>query len=68
MIINENNKDMILKGSVKRGFNQDPSELRAKHQPNNIKVNNKNEPSAQLKKDIPNNNLKEIFNKMRRLK
>ena len=27
MIINENNKNTILKGTVKRGFNQDPNEL-----------------------------------------
>ena len=28
MIINENNKNTILKGTVKRGFNQDPNELK----------------------------------------
>ena len=30
MIINENNKNQILKGTVKRGFNQDPNEIREK--------------------------------------
>lgn len=30
MIINEYNKDFILKGKTKRGFNQDPLELREK--------------------------------------
>ena len=30
MIINQNNKDFILKGKLKRGFNQTPEELKNK--------------------------------------
>ena len=30
MIINENNKNTILQGMVKRGLNQDPNEIREK--------------------------------------
>lgn len=30
MIINQNNKDFILKGTLKRGFNQTPKEIRDK--------------------------------------
>ena len=30
MIINQNNKDAILKGQMKRGFNQTPEELKEK--------------------------------------
>lgn len=70
MIINENNKDMILKGMVKRGFNQDPNELRAKLHPNAGKINKPNtpEPPTQVKKTIADNSLKETFNVLRRLK
>lgn len=70
MIINENNKDMILKGMVKRGFNQDPNELRAKLHPNAGKINKPNTPEAptQVKKTIADNSLKETFNELRRLK
>ena len=70
MIINENNKNSILKGMVKRGFNQDPNELKARMHPNmdkvipsiNPKVTDKNE------KTIANDNLRETFNALRRLK
>ena len=70
MIINENNKDMILKGMVKRGFNQDPNELRAKLHTNAGKINKPNPPEApaQVKKTIADNSLKETFNELRRLK
>ena len=70
MIINENNKDFVLKGMVKRGFNQDPNELRAKLHPNAGKVNRPAtpEPPAQIKKAIADNSLKETFNELRRLK
>ena len=70
MIINENNKNMILKGMVKRGFNQDPNELRAKLHPNAGKVNQPAtpEPPAQIKKAVASNSLKETFNELRRLK
>ena len=41
MIINQNNKD-LLKGKVKRGFNQTPEELKEKltNQKNNIEEKN----------------------------
>ena len=70
MIINENNKDMVLKGMVKRGFNQDPNELRAKLHPNAGKVNNPTtlESPVQIKKGITSTSLKETFNELRRLK
>ena len=42
MIINENNKNTILKGMVKRGFNQNPNELKEKLQANNRMLNNFN--------------------------
>ena len=63
MIINENNKDIVLRGMVKRGFNQDPNELRAKLHPNAGKINKPNtpEPQTQIKKGITGNSLKETF-------
>lgn len=70
MIINENNKDMVLKGMVKRGFNQDPNELRARLHPNVGKVNKPTTPESptQIKKGITSTSLKETFNELRRLK
>lgn len=41
MIINQNNKDSILKGKMKRGFNQTPEELKEKlsnHNPTANKI------------------------------
>lgn len=43
MIINENNKNLILKGKIKRGFNQTPEELREKLMKQNEKEINKKE-------------------------
>ena len=70
MIINENNKDMVLKGMVKRGFNQDPNELRAKLHPIAEKVNNPTtlESPTQIKKSITGNGLTAKYNELRRLK
>ena len=70
MIINENNKNSILKGTYIRGFNQDPTELWAKLHPNAGKINKPNtpEPPTQVKKTIADNSLKETFNELRRLK
>lgn len=65
MIINENNKNTILKGTVKRGLNQDPNELREKlykaYQIAPEKKENQN-PSGTQK------NIKDIFNQLRNLK
>ena len=71
MIINENNKNTILKGMVKRGFNQDPAELRAKLHPNDGKVsfhNTENNMNEQKNKIVDNVNLKETLNKLKNLK
>lgn len=70
MIINENNKNN-LKGMVKRGFNQDPLELRSKFNPINIKTV---EPSPiktvtqENKLNVQNGNLRENYGKLRRFK
>ena len=66
MIINENNKNSILKGTVKRGFNQDPNELREK-----LYQNTHPKPKQPEKTDKPKDiqkNVREIFNKLRKLK
>lgn len=72
MIINENNKNTILKGTVKRGFNQDPAELRAKLNPNAGKINiqtNDTKLTEQINKGlIDNGKLKESFNIFNKLK
>ena len=44
MIINQINKNDILKGTVKRGLNQDPMELRTKLHPIKIKPDEKKLP------------------------
>lgn len=46
MIINEYNKNNILKGKIKRGFNQTPEELREKIQNQFV-----NEKKQELKKE-----------------
>lgn len=72
MIINENNKNVVLKGMVKRGFNQDPGELKARLSQNLGKANfqtNNPKPVKQPDKPLTNNgNLRETFNELRRLK
>lgn len=71
MIINENNKNTVLKGVVKRGFNQDPAELRAKLHPDAGKVNSPNQEmmmTKQVNKGFDNANLKENFDRLRKLK
>ena len=70
MIINENNKNSILKGMVKRGFNQDPNELREKLQ-STKKINfnsNENKTIQPGKVSIQNGQLKETFTQFRRFK
>ncbi len=66
MIINENNKNSILKGTYKRGFNQDPTELRAKLHPNAGKIESPKQENKQINKD--SSNLKRIFNTFRNIK
>lgn len=73
MIINENNKNTILKGMVKRGFNQDPSELRSKLHPTEIQVKEdceiKANPSNQDNKiNLSQGELRSTMAKMNRLK
>ncbi len=71
MIINVNNKNTILKGMVKRGFNQDPAELRAKLHPNAGKVsfqNTENNMNEQKNKIVDNVSLRETLNKLKNLK
>lgn len=54
MIINQNNKDFILKGNMKRGFNQTPKELKER-------LSNQN-PNELLSSQNPNED-KQIENK-----
>lgn len=72
MIINENNKNVILKGIVKRGFNQDPKELRANLHPTDIKIEKKSvkaSPSDQDNKvNLSTGELRDTISKMNRLK
>lgn len=65
MIINENNKNTILQGMVKRGLNQDPNELREKLYQANLKTSVKKEEPKPVK-DIQKN-VRETFEKLRRL-
>ena len=70
MIINENNKNN-LKGMVKRGFNQDPLELRSKFNPIDIKTvapSPIKTVTQENKLNTQNGNLKETYGKLRRLK
>lgn len=50
MIINEYNKDFILKGKIKRGFNQDP--LKLKEELNKKKIDNKQEDDKNKEDDL----------------
>lgn len=73
MIINENNKNQVMQGMVKRGFNQPPKELRSKLHPTDIKIkeedNIKAKPSDQNNKiNIGNGELRNTITKMNRLK
>ena len=66
MIINENNKNNILKGTIKRGFNQDPNEIREKLYQNTHQMPKEPE-TPKTPKDIQKN-VRETFNKLRKLK
>ncbi len=74
MIINENNKNNILKGNVKRGFNQTPGELKEKifNQTNMLmkkektpEVNNKNN---EMQNMSPAQRIGNAFNNLKRMK
>ena len=65
MIINENNKNTVLKGMVKRGLNQDPNELKEKL----YTMNNQNTEKNQKEKIVDiQKNIRDTFNKLRNLK
>ena len=51
MIINQNNKDFILKGKMKRGFNQTPEELKEKLSTQSININKKQEDPKKITED-----------------
>ena len=68
MIINENNKDNILKGIVKRGFNQTPNELKEKIFNEQLKQKKADESN---KNDIINyekTRLSEVINNLKTIK
>ena len=62
MIINQNNKDIILKGQMKRGFNQTPAELKEKLTNQNIPI--KKETIVNIKEDYYK--FKKMRNKLKR--
>lgn len=62
MIINANNKDNILKGMVKRGFNQDPNEIKAKIVQTQFKS------SKQETENFKKTSLKDTYNVLKNLK
>ena len=69
MIINEYNKNTILKGKMKRGFNQTPKELKEKLNGLNIDVKEKPNDKNTDNKEINNKplNIQNTLNKLRRL-
>lgn len=74
MIINSNNKDNILKGTIKRGFNKSPDELREEifNKTHNIKdyKNSKENDNNHINDDEDNKafKLSETISKLKRLK
>lgn len=66
MIINDQNKNTILKGMVKRGLNQDPNELREKLQMQNFQEEKPKK--TPIKIDDTQKNVRDTFNKLRHLK
>ena len=73
MIINQNNKDTILKGTMKRGFNQAPSDIKDKLYNNfhNIKNEEKMPTSVVKQNNILERSkvhkINESFNNLKRL-
>lgn len=68
MIINENNKNEVLKGMTHRGFNQTPAELRENLFNKSIKPTIKETKVPDLQKQSQPQNLRETMNALRRLK
>lgn len=66
MIINENNKNTILKGTVKRGFNQEPKELKEKFYTNLKTKLERQDQNENKQNEI--RHLRETMNAFRRLK
>ncbi len=64
MIINQNNKEFILKGKMKRGFNQTPEELKEKLSSQKMNINQKQENSNKITEDYLK--LKKIRNDLKR--
>ena len=64
MIINQNNKDFILKGKMKRGFNQTPEELKERLSTQSININKKQEDPNKITEDYLK--LKKIRNDLKR--
>ncbi len=65
MIINKNNKNTILNGIEKRGFNQNPQDLKIKLQ-SKVVTNMSNKESEKI--GIRKTNLRDTYNKIRNLK
>lgn len=71
MIINENNKNTILQGMVKRGFNQTPKDIKDKMYPNAGQISTPKEiknPNNQENKIAQNGGLRATFNTLKNLK
>ncbi len=70
MIINSNNKDNILKGSIKRGFNQTPEELREKLLNERLGIKKQNEPALKQENKInmSGHTLNNAFNNLKKMK
>ncbi len=59
MIINQKNKDMLLNGQMKRGFNQTPAELKEKLANQNIQIK---------KETIDNDKITEEYYKLKKIR
>ena len=66
MIINQNNKDFILKGSMKRGFNQTPNELKERLLNQNPKEILSNQNTNEDKQTESKDNLMEEYFKAKK--
>ncbi|MBR3199108.1 MAG: hypothetical protein IKG27_03740 [Bacilli bacterium] len=69
MIINDNNKNNILKGTVKRGFNQTPGELKEKlyNECNMPKQESKEEKKSPEETISPAQKLSKALNNIKRM-
>lgn len=59
MIINQKNKDMLLNGQMKRGFNQTPAELKEKLANQNMQIK---------KETIDNDKITEEYYKLKKIR